>query len=84
MTPLISVVNSTVHLAGGLDVPTWTLVPRGGEWRLQERGETCVWHRSVRLIRQQRAGDWSEAFAWIGRRLGAMARLQGRQAVRVA
>ncbi len=60
---VISVVNSTVHLAGGLGVPTWTLVPRGGEWRWLAAGETCLWHRSVQLFRQRQHDDWTPEFA---------------------
>ncbi|MEX2092955.1 MAG: tetratricopeptide repeat-containing glycosyltransferase family protein [Pirellulales bacterium] len=60
---VITVVNSTVHLAGALGTPTWTLVPFGGEWRWQTSGENCLWHRSVRLFRQQRLDDWTDVFA---------------------
>jgi hypothetical protein len=66
---VISVVNSTVHLAGGLGVPTWTLVPAGGEWRWQASGETCLWHTSVRLFRQQRLGDWRPVFGEVREQL---------------
>jgi ADP-heptose:LPS heptosyltransferase len=68
---VISVVNSTVHLAGGLGVPTWTLVPLGGEWRWETSGEHCLWHDSVRLFRQRQFGDWAHAFDEVGRALSA-------------
>jgi hypothetical protein len=59
---VMTVVNSTAHIAGALGVPTWTLVPLGGEWRWQASGASCLWHRSVRLFRQQRLDDWSGVF----------------------
>jgi Flp pilus assembly protein TadD len=59
---VITVVNSTVHLAGALGTPTWAIVPVGGEWRWQASGEQCLWHSSVRLVRQERWNDWSRAF----------------------
>jgi Tfp pilus assembly protein PilF len=60
---VITVVNSTVHLAGALGTPAWALVPLGGEWRWQTSGEHCLWHHSVRLFRQQRLDDWCDVFA---------------------
>jgi hypothetical protein len=71
---VITVVNSTVHFAGALGTPTWMLVPLGGEWRWQARGEKCLWHKSVRLFRQQRLDDWSGVFARLRRELKARAR----------
>jgi Tfp pilus assembly protein PilF/ADP-heptose:LPS heptosyltransferase len=59
---VVTVVNSTAHIAGALGVPTWTLVPLGGEWRWQASGTSCMWHRSVRLFRQQCLDDWSSVF----------------------
>jgi hypothetical protein len=59
---VVTVVNSTAHIAGALGVPTWTLVPLGGEWRWQASGASCLWHRSLRLFRQQRLDDWSGVF----------------------
>jgi len=59
---LISVDNSTVHLAGALGVETWCLLPSAGDFRwLHGRSET-LWYRSVRLIRQQRPRDWAGVF----------------------
>lgn len=71
---VVTVVNSMVHLAGSLGTPTWTLVPRGGEWRWQTAGEHCLWHQSVRLFRQQRLGDWTGAFARLGDELHRFAK----------
>ncbi len=50
------------HFAGALDTPTWALIPSGGEWRWQTSGDNCLWHRSVRLFRQQRFDDWTDVF----------------------
>ncbi len=68
---VISVANSTVHLAGALGVPTWTLLPWAVDWRWQARGATCVWHDSVRLIRQRAEEDWTGVFGRVVRRLAA-------------
>jgi tetratricopeptide (TPR) repeat protein len=55
---VISIDNSTVHLSGSLGVPTWTLLPFVPDWRwMLERTDT-PWYPSMRLFRQDKAGDW--------------------------
>ena len=56
---VISIGNSTVHLAGALGVKTWALLPFFPGWRWLHDGEKNLWYRSVRLLRQHQAGDWS-------------------------
>lgn len=70
---VITVVNSTIHIAGALGAPTWALVPRGGEWRWLSSGEKCIWHDSVRLFRQQRLDDWTSVFDELLTELSALA-----------
>lgn len=54
---LISIDNSTVHLAGALGVATWALLPANAHWYWQEEGEDSIWYESVRLWRQQGHGE---------------------------
>jgi hypothetical protein len=69
---LISVDSSPVHLAGALGRPAWVLLPFVPDWRwLLERGDT-PWYPSVRLFRQDRAGDWSGALARAAAALAAL------------
>lgn len=63
---VISIANSTVHLAGALGVRTWALLPFFPGWRWLHDGEKNLWYRSVRLLRQDRIGDWSEILNKIG------------------
>ena len=71
MDLVITVDTSIVHIAGALGKTAWLLLPHRYEWRWSLAGETNNWYASVRVIRQQRIGDWDsvleEAF---GRRLG--------------
>ena len=57
---VISVDNTTVHLAGALGVPTWTLVNAVPDWRWMLEREDSPWYPSVRLFRQTVRGEWTE------------------------
>ena len=51
---VISVDNSTIHLAGALGVPTMAVLsfPSASYWRWFLKGDETVWYRSVRLFRR--------------------------------
>ncbi len=64
---VISVSNTTVHLAGGLGVPTWVLAPTGGGslWYWFEAQapaglgpQTSPWYPHLRVFHQDRPGAW--------------------------
>lgn len=55
---VISVPNAGVHLAGGLGVPGWLLLPRHWGWRWFVDREDSPWYPSLRIWRQPREGDW--------------------------
>lgn len=60
---VISMSNSTVHFAGALAKPVWTLVPFVPAWRWGLDGETCPWYGSMRLIRQLEGQPWRDVLA---------------------
>ena len=60
-----------VHLTGALGRPALVMVPFGADWRYGASGERMIWYPSVRLLRQQRLGDWSAVFEEVSRRLRA-------------
>lgn len=47
------------HLAGAMGKPVWILLPHLADWRWMEKVETTPWYPTVRLFRQQSAGDWA-------------------------
>jgi tetratricopeptide (TPR) repeat protein/ADP-heptose:LPS heptosyltransferase len=55
---VISVGNATVHVAGAVGTPAWTLLPMVPSWRWMLSGEQSPWYANVRLLRQSRQDDW--------------------------
>lgn len=59
---VITVQQTVVHLAGGLGVPCWTMVPtQGALWRYGIEGTEFPWANSVKLYRQK--GHWVHTIA---------------------
>jgi len=56
---VISVCNTTVHMAGGLGVPCICLTPSKPAWRYGLTGPKMIWYESVQLIRQGSDENWS-------------------------
>jgi hypothetical protein len=59
---VISVDNSTVHMAGALGVPVCALLPFAGDWRWMLRREDTPWYPSMRLFRQTVPEKWDDIF----------------------
>jgi tetratricopeptide (TPR) repeat protein len=55
---VITIDNSTAHLAGALGLPTWLLLPFAADWRWLEKREDSPWYPTLRLFRQPSRGDW--------------------------
>jgi ADP-heptose:LPS heptosyltransferase len=55
---VITVDTSVAHLAGGLGVHVWILLPYAPDWRWGTNGETTNWYGAARLIRQTKPSDW--------------------------
>ena len=71
---VVSVDNSTVHLAGALGLPVWTLLPFASDWRWTEDGPDSPWYPSMHLYRQPAPGDWTTVFARVRRTTAHLAR----------
>ncbi|MBV9556489.1 MAG: hypothetical protein JO254_05380, partial [Pseudolabrys sp.] len=57
---LVTVDTAPAHLAGALGRRVCTLLPAiGTDWRWGREGPATFWYPSMRLYRQDRAGDWS-------------------------
>jgi tetratricopeptide (TPR) repeat protein len=69
---VVSIDNFTVHLAGALGVPTWNLLPYAADYRWMFGTARSPWYPSLRLLRQQFPGEWSEVFDTVAKRITAM------------
>jgi hypothetical protein len=56
---VLSVDNSTVHLAAALGQPVWTLLPFSPDWRWMLDRETTPWYPTMRLLRCQSVDSWT-------------------------
>lgn len=59
MDLLITVDTLAAHLAGALGVPCWLLLQHRADWRWMSARADSPWYPSLRLWRQERAGDWA-------------------------
>jgi ADP-heptose:LPS heptosyltransferase len=59
---VVSVSNTTAHLAGALGAATWTLVPHGHAriWYWFKEGDDSPWYPNVRVRRQGNAQPWRD------------------------
>ena len=60
---VISVGNTTAHMAGGLGAPCRTVLPVVPAWRWLIEGETTPWYPGMRLYRQGVDRSWAAVFA---------------------
>ena len=58
MDQIITIDNSTAHLAGALGIPVWLLLPFAADWRWLEARTDSPWYPTLRLFRQPKLGDW--------------------------
>jgi Flp pilus assembly protein TadD len=70
MDLVLSIDNSTVHMAGALNVPVWALLPAVPDWRWLLGRTDSPWYSSVRLFRQSIAGEWAPVIDVVAQELG--------------
>lgn len=77
MDTAISTSNTTVHVAGGLGIEAYAILPQayGRPWYWFDKGETSPWYQNLTLLRSQ--GNWgvvaAEAADKLVKRLGNQA-----------
>ena len=58
MDLVITVDTAVAHLAGALNIPTWTLLQHAPDWRWFLGRSDTPWYPTMRLFRQSVRGDW--------------------------
>jgi Flp pilus assembly protein TadD len=69
MDLVVTIDNSTAHLAAALGVPTWLLLPFAADWRWLLSGDSSPWYPSMQLFRQPTNGDWQSVLQQVMLRL---------------
>ena len=58
LDPAISIDRFPTHLAGALDVATWTVPQADADWRWMRERDDTPWYPTMRLFRQTSPGEW--------------------------
>lgn len=66
---VISVCNTTVHVAGAIGKEVLVMAPFLPEWRYGLRSERMLWYPSARVFRQPAMGDWESVIAAVKAKL---------------
>jgi len=69
MDLVVTIDNSTAHLAGALGLPVWLMLPFAADWRWLEKRADSPWYPTMRLFRQPAAEDWASVVDAIRSRL---------------
>ncbi|NQV55577.1 MAG: glycosyltransferase family protein [Rhodospirillales bacterium] len=59
MDIIVTIDNSTLAVAAGLNKPSFVLLPASVEWRYLEHEGKNPWHTTLHQFRQDTPGDWS-------------------------
>lgn len=62
MDGVITIDNTTLHIAGALGVPTFALISVPAYWQWPAAGSWSRWYDSVQLLRQDAPGHWEGVF----------------------
>ena len=68
---VVTVSNTTAHLAGALGVPTWVMVPGGNGklWYWAASQTHTPWYPAVKVFRQNAIGAWDDVIAQVAREI---------------
>ena len=67
---VVSIDSAPLHLAGGLGVPAYALVPFAPDWRWWPLADRTPWYPAMRVFHQPAPDDWADAVERLARALG--------------
>ena len=74
---VISIDNTTVHMAGAVGRPVWCLLSHVPNWRWMLDRRDSPWYPTMRLFRQTRPHDWEGVFCAVAAELSVFADRRG-------
>ena len=72
---VITIQNSTLHLAGALGKKTWGMLAKNARWHWLKSEKKNLWYQSVKLFRQEKYGDWNSVVKDISLELSSATKL---------
>ena len=67
---VVTIDNSTVHLAASLGVDTHLILPHFPDWRWSYVDEGSPWYPGLKVYRQNANFDWAELLKQVVQQLG--------------
>ena len=67
---VVTVDNSTVHLAGAFGIKCHLLLPHAADFRWSKDDGTSYWYDSVKIMRQQNGCSWTDCLTGVSKSLG--------------
>jgi tetratricopeptide (TPR) repeat protein len=76
---VLCIQTAVAHTAGAVGTPVSVLVPTATQWRYGTSQDTIPWYECLRVIRQQKDGEWSNEIDRVSRELQSyFSRVPGR------
>jgi ADP-heptose:LPS heptosyltransferase len=69
---VISVDTSVAHLSASMGKPTWILLPFVPDWRWLLNRNDSPWYKSVKLLRQEKRGNWELVIKDLNKKLNVL------------
>ncbi|MBF0194755.1 MAG: tetratricopeptide repeat protein [Magnetococcales bacterium] len=69
MDVVVSISNTTAHMAGGLGVPTLLMLGKYSLWYWMMDREDSPWYSCMNIFRQQKQGEWEDVVMGVTKRL---------------
>ena len=66
---VITIQNSTAHLAGALGKETWIMLAKNARWHWLVDEKKSIWYPAVKLFRQEKIGYWDNVINNVGKDL---------------